>query len=80
LGLANFVFVEITMEKHDDKVLDRFGAAVARMPEVIEADLVTGEYDYLIKVAVRDMPTTSDFCGNGSIGLKGCATRARLSR
>ena len=58
LGLANFVFVEITLEKHDDKVLDRFGAAVARMPEVIEADLVTGEYDYLIKVAVRD---TADY-------------------
>jgi Lrp/AsnC family leucine-responsive transcriptional regulator len=38
LGLANFVFVEITMEKHDDD----------------KADLVTGEYDYLIKVAVRD--------------------------
>src|SRR5215469_3011645 len=54
LGLANFVFVEITLEKHDDKVLDRFGAAVARIPEVVEADLVTGEYDYLIKVAVRD--------------------------
>jgi Lrp/AsnC family transcriptional regulator, leucine-responsive regulatory protein len=54
LGWASFVFVEITLEKHDDKVLDRFGAAVARMPEVVEADLVTGEYDYLIKVAVRD--------------------------
>ena len=54
LGLANFVFVEITLEKHTDKVLDQFGAAIARMPEVVEADLVTGEYDYLIKVAVRD--------------------------
>jgi Lrp/AsnC family leucine-responsive transcriptional regulator len=54
LGLSNFVFVEITLEKHTDKVLDRFGAAIARMPEVVEADLVTGEYDYLIKVAVRD--------------------------
>ena len=54
IGLSNFVFVEITLEKHSDKVLDRFGAAVARMPEVVEADLVTGEYDYLIKVAVRD--------------------------
>jgi Lrp/AsnC family transcriptional regulator, leucine-responsive regulatory protein len=54
LGLANFVFVEITLEKHDDKALDRFGDAVARMPEVVEADLVTGEYDYRIKVAVRD--------------------------
>ena len=54
LGLSNFVFVEITLEKHTDKVLDRFGAEVARMPEVLEANLVTGEYDYLIKVAVRD--------------------------
>jgi len=54
LGMANFVFVEITLEKHTDKALDQFGAAVARMPEVVEADLVTGEYDYLIKVAVRD--------------------------
>jgi Lrp/AsnC family leucine-responsive transcriptional regulator len=58
LGLANFVFVEITLEKHTDKVLDQFGAAVARMPEVVEADLVAGEYDYLIKVAVRD---TADY-------------------
>jgi Lrp/AsnC family leucine-responsive transcriptional regulator len=54
LGMANFVFVEITLEKHTDKALDQFGAALARMPEVVEADLVTGEYDYLIKVAVRD--------------------------
>src|SRR5262249_50914971 len=54
LGLSNFVFVEITLEKHDDKALDRFGAAIARLPEVVEADLVTGDYDYLIKVAVRD--------------------------
>jgi Lrp/AsnC family transcriptional regulator, leucine-responsive regulatory protein len=54
IGLSNIVFVEITLEKHTDKVLDRFGAAVARMPEVVEADLVAGEYDYLIKVAVRD--------------------------
>ena len=54
LGLSNYVFVEITLDKHTDKVLDRFGAAVARIPEVVEADLVSGEYDYLIKVAVRD--------------------------
>lgn len=51
LGLSDIVFVEITLEKHDDKVLDRFGEALARMPQVLEAHLVTGEYDYLIKVA-----------------------------
>lgn len=57
LGLRDIVFVEITLEKHDDKVLERFGKALTRIPEVIEASLVTGEYDYLVKVAVAD---TSD--------------------
>jgi len=52
LGYTNIVFVEITLDKHDDKVLDQFGEALARAPEVIEAHLVTGEYDYLAKVAV----------------------------
>jgi Lrp/AsnC family leucine-responsive transcriptional regulator len=54
LGLHDIVFVEVTLDKHDDKMLDRFGQAVSRMPEVIEAHLVTGEYDYLLKVAVAD--------------------------
>lgn len=58
LGLRDIVFVEITLEKHDDKVLERFGQALARIPEVIEASLVTGEYDYLVKVVVAD---TADY-------------------
>lgn len=39
------------MERHDDEVLERFGAAMAALPEVLEAYLTTGEYDYLIKAA-----------------------------
>lgn len=58
LGLRDIVFVEITLRNHDDQVLERFGAELARMPEVLEAHLVTGEYDYLIKVAVAD---TADY-------------------
>jgi Lrp/AsnC family leucine-responsive transcriptional regulator len=50
--LANIVFVEVTLNKHDDKVLEEFGAALARIPEVVETHLVTGDYDYLVKVAV----------------------------
>jgi Lrp/AsnC family leucine-responsive transcriptional regulator len=58
IGLRDIVFVEITLDKHDDKVLERFGAALARIPQVLEAHLVTGDYDYLIKVAIAD---TSDY-------------------
>ncbi len=52
LGLPNIVFVEITLDKHDNDVLTRFGEALAQTPEILEAYLVTGDYDYLIKVAV----------------------------
>ena len=54
IGLKDIVFIEVTLDKHDDKVLARFGDALAKIPEVIEANLVTGDYDYLVKVAVAD--------------------------
>ena len=58
IGLRDIVFVEITLEKHNEKVLERFGAALARIPQVLEARLVTGDYDYLVKVAIAD---TADY-------------------
>ena len=54
IGLKDIVFIEVTLDKHDEKVLSRFGDALAKIPEVIEANLVTGDYDYLVKVAVAD--------------------------
>ena len=52
LGLPDTVIVEARLERHDDETLKRFEAALALVPEVVEAYLVTGEYDYYIKVAV----------------------------
>jgi Lrp/AsnC family leucine-responsive transcriptional regulator len=46
------VFIEVTLQQHDERVLHQFGEELARMPEVLEAHLVTGDYDYLVKVAV----------------------------
>ncbi|WP_378941155.1 Lrp/AsnC family transcriptional regulator [Mesorhizobium sp. ANAO-SY3R2] len=52
IGLGDVAFIEITLQHHDERVLEQFGEALARIPEVLEAHLVTGEYDYLVKVAV----------------------------
>jgi len=52
LGLPDTVIIEVTLERHDDEIFQRFGDALAELPEVMEAYLLTGEYDYLIKVAV----------------------------
>ncbi|MEI5997336.1 Lrp/AsnC family transcriptional regulator [Paraburkholderia bengalensis] len=52
LGFADVVLIEVTLDRHDDDALARFGGELATLPEVLEAYLVSGEYDYLIKVAV----------------------------
>ena len=52
LGLTETVRIEVTLDRHDDVTLENFGRAMTEMPEVLEVYLVTGEYDYMIKVAV----------------------------
>ena len=52
LGLPDTVIIEVMMERHDEERLRSFEQAVMDMPEVIEAWLVTGEYDYVLKAAV----------------------------
>lgn len=52
LGMPDTVIIEVQLERHDDAVFQAFGEALVELPEVMEAYLVTGEYDYLIKVAV----------------------------
>jgi Lrp/AsnC family leucine-responsive transcriptional regulator len=52
IGITNIIFVEVTLDRHDDRMLERFGEALARIPEVLDAYLVTGDYDYLVRVAV----------------------------
>lgn len=52
LGAKETVIIEVTLDRHDDEVLESFGRAMAEMPEVLEVYLTTGEYDYFVKVAV----------------------------
>ena len=54
LGYRDSVIVQLTLESHSDRTLDEFGKQLAAMPEVVEAYLVSGEYDYYIRIAVRD--------------------------
>src|SRR3954468_7312805 len=54
LGWQDTVMVQVTLDSHSDNTLEKFGEILAAIPEVIEAYLVSGDYDYLLRVAVRD--------------------------
>jgi Lrp/AsnC family leucine-responsive transcriptional regulator len=48
------VIVQVTLDSHSDETLFEFGRALADIPEVLEAYLISGDYDYLIRIAVSD--------------------------
>ena len=53
-GIPVNVFVSIMLQRQDQADLQAFEEAVQDVPEVIECYLMTGEFDYLIRVAVSD--------------------------
>ena len=61
LGLPDTAIVYVTLERHDDEMLKRFEAALAKLPEVVEAYLLTGDFDYFIKVAVAGTAAYEQF-------------------
>jgi Lrp/AsnC family leucine-responsive transcriptional regulator len=46
--------VQVTLDSHSDETLFDFGKELEQIPEVLEAFLVSGDYDYYIRIAVRD--------------------------
>lgn len=54
-GFALQVYVAATLTRHDPRSSDAFEDMLRGMPQVIAADLVAGEMDYLLTVVTRDV-------------------------
>jgi Lrp/AsnC family transcriptional regulator, leucine-responsive regulatory protein len=54
-GLPGDVLVHIGLHREEQSELAAFEEAVRNIPEVMECYLMTGEFDYLLRVVVRDM-------------------------
>jgi Lrp/AsnC family leucine-responsive transcriptional regulator len=54
IGISETVIVQVTLESHTDETLNAFGKMLEQIPEVVEAYLVSGDYDYYIRIAVKD--------------------------
>ena len=55
VGLPGNVFVHIGLHREEESELAAFEEAVRNIPEVMECYLMTGEFDYLLRVVVSDM-------------------------
>lgn len=71
LGGGLLVFVEVLLDRTVLDVMDSFKAAVQVRPEILEAHLVAGGFDYLLKTRVADMAAYREFIGNAIWTLPG---------
>ena len=55
LGLGLNVFISITLKEQSRKALAEFEQRIAEHDEVMECYLMTGDSDYLIRVALADL-------------------------
>ena len=58
LGFTMTFYVEVTLEGQSDAILSAFEKAAMSRPEVLECHLMTGQADYLIKLAASN---TADY-------------------
>lgn len=55
VGLGLQAYVEITLDRTTPQVGERFLDHVGKLAEVVEIHAVAGDFDFLLKISVRDM-------------------------
>lgn len=53
-GYDLLCFVHVSLQLHQSQQVENFKEAICQMPEVLECHHVTGDYDYLLKVVLKN--------------------------
>lgn len=63
LGAGLLVYVEISLEYTTPDIFEQFSEATKHIPQVLECHLVSGEFDFLLKVRIADMTAYRELLG-----------------
>ena len=55
MGIDHVAFVEVRLTDTREKALSAFNAGIAKIPEIEQAHLIAGNFDYLMKIRTRSM-------------------------
>ena len=55
------VFCHIKLIQHTKEFLTKFESEVVKLSEILECHHVSGDYDYILKIAVKDMEAYREF-------------------
>lgn len=71
VGLGTLVMVGVVLDRSTPESFVAFEGAVLRMKDVLDCNLVAGDFDYLLKIRVRDMEDFNKLHGQKLIALPG---------
>jgi Lrp/AsnC family leucine-responsive transcriptional regulator len=71
VGLGTLVMVGVMLDRSTPESFAAFEGAVLRMKDVLDCNLVAGDFDYLLKIRVRDMEDFNKLHGQKLIALPG---------
>lgn len=82
VGLGLTVFVSIEAGDHSPAWMERFAAAVATMPEVMEAHRMAGDIDYMLRVVTTDLAAYDRFYKRliAAVSPKNVSSRISMER
>lgn len=61
VGKKLMVFCNIALKEHSLSMGEKFVEAIMAIPEVLECFNISGDYDFLLKIVVNDMPEYQRF-------------------
>ena len=61
VGVTCITYIEVTLVRHGKDAVKRFMDSIVKLDEVLECHHITGEADFLLKVATKDIPTYEQF-------------------
>ncbi|MXP67501.1 leucine-responsive transcriptional regulator Lrp [Pantoea sp. Aalb] len=71
LNASLLVFVEITLNRDSPNVFEQFNATIQKLEEIQECHLVSGDFDYLLKIRISDMYAYRRLLGDTLLRLPG---------
>jgi len=64
VGLDMLVYCNIVLKEQSKAALMNFEKAVSKLPEILEIISISGTYDYMLKIAAKNISDYNDFVVN----------------
>jgi len=69
VGLRTHTFVEVSLRIHNRESVEEFVSATREVDEIMECHHLTGDADFLLKIAATDIPAYEELVLNRLTGL-----------